>query len=280
MTIFTLTIDPATGEYVYTQHEPVDHPGVGQTGTSDVIWLKFGVTVTDYEGDTATGFVQIDIRDDGPTARNDSDSLSRTETTETGNVLTNDDSGADDGTFVVTNPGTYNGTYGTLVLRADGSYTYTRNGQAGGVDTFNYTVRDADGDTDSATLTINVAEDHNPTNITGSGATDDDNTIGTASQTITGTISVNYHGDGAGRTDGNGSFNASGNIDTGTLRHNGNVVNVTFNASNDTYTGTAGGVTVFTMKSMLMEHIVLCSTRTWITAMIAAIMKRSILTLV
>ncbi len=50
---------------------------------------------------------------------------------------------------------------GTLVLHADGSYTYTSHansvGQAGAVDTFTYTIVDADGDLSTTTLTINVS---------------------------------------------------------------------------------------------------------------------------
>jgi T1SS-143 domain-containing protein len=50
---------------------------------------------------------------------------------------------------------------GTLVLHADGSYSYSSHantvGQAGAVDTFTYTIVDGDGDFSTTTLTINVA---------------------------------------------------------------------------------------------------------------------------
>uniref|UniRef100_UPI00313C673A DUF5801 repeats-in-toxin domain-containing protein n=1 Tax=Pseudomonas sp. OTU5201 TaxID=3043850 RepID=UPI00313C673A len=50
---------------------------------------------------------------------------------------------------------------GTLVLHADGSYTYTSHansaGLAGAVDTFTYSIVDADGDLSTTTLTINVS---------------------------------------------------------------------------------------------------------------------------
>ena len=53
-----------------------------------------------------------------------------------------------------------NGQYGMLKLKADGSYTYTRNaGTPGGVsDVFTYTLTDGDGDTATATLTINIGD--------------------------------------------------------------------------------------------------------------------------
>ncbi|MBD2836821.1 type I secretion C-terminal target domain-containing protein, partial [Pseudomonas sp. JM0905a] len=50
---------------------------------------------------------------------------------------------------------------GTLVLHADGSYSYTSHpnsvGQPGAVDTFTYTIVDGDGDFSTTTLTINVS---------------------------------------------------------------------------------------------------------------------------
>ncbi len=51
--------------------------------------------------------------------------------------------------------------FGTLVLNADGSYSYTSNpdslAEAGAVDTFTYTMVDADGDLSTTTLTIDVS---------------------------------------------------------------------------------------------------------------------------
>ncbi|NWL76088.1 hypothetical protein DM872_04410, partial [Pseudomonas taiwanensis] len=51
--------------------------------------------------------------------------------------------------------------FGTLVLHADGSYTYTSNAnslaQVGTLDTFTYTIVDADGDLSTTTLTIDVS---------------------------------------------------------------------------------------------------------------------------
>ncbi|MDT4801590.1 repeat domain protein [compost metagenome] len=51
--------------------------------------------------------------------------------------------------------------FGTLVLHADGSYSYTSRpdsvAQAGAVDTFTYSIVDADGDLSTTTLTIDVA---------------------------------------------------------------------------------------------------------------------------
>ena len=58
------------------------------------------------------------------------------------------------------------GTYGTLTVAADGSYTYTLNNSLPAVqaldpgqtltDNFGYVLTDGDGDTDGATLSITI----------------------------------------------------------------------------------------------------------------------------
>ena len=61
---------------------------------------------------------------------------------------------------------TINGAYGTLVIKADGSYTYTLNNAPPAVnqlndgqtltETFNYTAKDGDGSAASSTLVITI----------------------------------------------------------------------------------------------------------------------------
>ncbi|WP_409296312.1 VCBS domain-containing protein, partial [Pseudomonas sp. KCJK8670] len=73
--------------------------------------------------------------------------------------------------------GTFTGTYGTLVLAADGSYTYTLNtndpdfknlgGGGNDLEHFTYTIKDADGDTSSATLTLNISNLNDPVTLNG-----------------------------------------------------------------------------------------------------------------
>ena len=54
------------------------------------------------------------------------------------------------------------GSFGTLTLNADGSYSYDGNPNvvppAGATDTFVYTIKDGDGDTSTMTLTINLTD--------------------------------------------------------------------------------------------------------------------------
>jgi T1SS-143 domain-containing protein len=162
--VFRLDVS-ANGDYTYTQSNPIDHPDINVA--QDVIWLKFPVRVTDYDGDSIDAYIGIDVLDDMPLARDD------TETTDegsvlVGNVLDNDYVGADEGASVTQVNGqnigvnglTVTGTYGTLVIQQDGSYTYTaNNNNPDGVDSFAYTMQDFDGDTDTASLDITV----NPT---------------------------------------------------------------------------------------------------------------------
>lgn len=139
--VFTLTINPANGDYTFTLNRVLDH----QDGANpnDVITLNFGVVGTDADGDTASTSITVNVVDDAPVAKND---VNTGEGVRTGNVVTGVNGGAgaaDDlsndtpnlvtkiafgGTSVnVPNVGqaTINGQFGQLKISADGSYTYT-----------------------------------------------------------------------------------------------------------------------------------------------------------
>lgn len=66
VTVFTLTIDPATGNFVFTQVGPLDH--ADGNNSNDVIDLVFGVVATDTDGDTANTSITIAVADDAPLA--------------------------------------------------------------------------------------------------------------------------------------------------------------------------------------------------------------------
>ncbi|MDN7139241.1 retention module-containing protein [Pseudomonas sp. JQ170] len=177
----TLTItgfDPATGvvSYSYTLGDNEAHAtGAGANSLGE----SFQVVVTDTDGSTASGNIDVNIVDDMPTANPDSNDLIASETrlTLSGNVLTNDVQGADRVTAGPITPGTFTGKYGTLVLAADGTYTYTLNttdpdfinlhGGGTGVETFTYTLNDADGDTSTANLVLNVSNLNDPVTLNG-----------------------------------------------------------------------------------------------------------------
>jgi VCBS repeat-containing protein len=180
----TLTItgyNPATGavSYSYTLNGNEAHAaGDGANSLSE----QFTVIAGDNNGDTATGTLDVNITDDVPRAVDDNNgTASETSLTLTGNVLTNDVQGAD---RVPTGPnagpitpGTFTGTYGTLVLNANGTYTYTLNtsdadfknlhGGGNGTETFTYTLTDADGDTSTANLVLQIHNNDDPVIING-----------------------------------------------------------------------------------------------------------------
>ncbi|KAE9643250.1 retention module-containing protein [Pseudomonas sp. PB106] len=180
----TLTItgyNPTTGavSYSYTLNGNETHAaGDGANNLSE----QFTVIAGDSNGDTATGTLDVNITDDVPRAVDDiNGTASETLLTLTGNVLTNDVQGAD---RVPTGPnagpitpGTFTGTYGTLVLNANGTYTYTLNtndtdfknlhGGGNGTETFTYTLTDADGDKSTANLVLQIHNNDDPVIING-----------------------------------------------------------------------------------------------------------------
>ncbi|WP_323176257.1 retention module-containing protein [Pseudomonas alvandae] len=177
----TLTVtgfNAATGvvSYSYTLLDNEAHPNANGANS---LGEQFSVVVTDDNGTTATGNLDVNIVDDLPKAVDDSNASTASESnlTLTGSVLTNDTQGADHVASGPITPGTFTGTYGTLVLNADGSYTYTLNtsdadfkglhGGGNGTETFAYTLTDADGDTSTANLVLQVHNNDDPVIING-----------------------------------------------------------------------------------------------------------------
>ena len=180
----TLTItgyNPATGvvSYSYTLNGSENHASGDGTQLSE----HFTVVAGDSNGDSATGSLDVNISDDVPKAVDDSNAATASEThlTLNGSVLTNDVQGAD---RIPTGPesgpvvgGTFTGTYGTLVLNANGTYTYTLDtsdadfkalhGGGNGTETFTYTLKDADGDTSTANLVLQIHNNDDPVTIGG-----------------------------------------------------------------------------------------------------------------
>lgn len=175
LTITGFTYDPVTGNGNLTYSYTLTQSTLGDTTSDD-----FAVVITDGNGDKATGLLTINIVDDVPTARNDSDVVSGI-APESGNVITAvgttgtpgpDTLGADNAKLTniasTNEPGniptnaagvlTISGQYGVLTILPNGDYTYTRNpGTPGGVtDTFRYTLTDGDGDTSAANLVISI----------------------------------------------------------------------------------------------------------------------------
>ena len=196
--VFTFTLNANTGAYQFNLIDQLDHPTLNNLPGDDTendlaIQLGSIIQATDNDGDTVvansgeeTGLV-ITVNDDTPVARDDTDEITAGGSTASGNVITgsgttsgvagHDSTGADapisvisissdshgtDTTFSVPGPTgvlSIAGDHGTLEMHADGSYTYTRTDNVGGVsDTFTYAIQDADGDKTTATLTIGIED--------------------------------------------------------------------------------------------------------------------------
>ncbi|MDQ3079248.1 MAG: Ig-like domain-containing protein, partial [Pseudomonadota bacterium] len=225
--VLTITGSPAAGyTYSYTLTAvTTDVAGVAETDT-------FAITVTDSDGDPASTSLVIDIVDDVPTARADSDAVTEGLGNSTsGNVISGaggdgnpggaDTIGADTpGTIVgvrigteaaggsitsVTGATTITGTYGNLVINPDGSYTYTLTTASIPAsvtsETFTYEVRDADGDVDAAQIVITLNQNAGVPAIGNSAATVYEDGLadgvqhGSTSETTAGMFTVNPNGE-------------------------------------------------------------------------------------
>ncbi|HWT12814.1 MAG TPA: Ig-like domain-containing protein [Allosphingosinicella sp.] len=151
----TLTL-AADGSYTYTPNAAAQALDDGETAQDSFTYTASDGTASD----SATLTVTVAGANDAPVANDDAASTNE-ETAVSGNVLAND-TDVDGESLTVTNPGTYVGAYGTLTLAADGSYTYTPNAAAQGLDdgetvqdAFAYTASDGTA-SDSATLTVSV----------------------------------------------------------------------------------------------------------------------------
>ncbi|MDP2206028.1 MAG: type I secretion C-terminal target domain-containing protein [Alphaproteobacteria bacterium] len=142
-TIFTLSIQP-NGQYQFNLIGTLDH--ADKNNPNDAIDLKFGITATDNDGDSASTVITVRVLDDGVTAFDDHNTFSTDDGGTFGNVVTglNGGPGAADsisqddvnGVVKISFGGTtvdvpengsasINGNYGTLTMFSDGSYTYT-----------------------------------------------------------------------------------------------------------------------------------------------------------
>ena len=146
----------ANGAYTYTPPSSVDNSNGNPQET-------FAYTVTDTSGSTSTATLTINITDTGPVAVADTATVEEGAEAISGNLALNDDSGQDANTYTVSAGVMSNGgAGGTLVLETDGTYTYTppasTDNSSGATETFIYTITDADGDTSSANLVIELTD--------------------------------------------------------------------------------------------------------------------------
>jgi len=116
------TVQLTDGQVQYDIGNRFQELGAGQTVTD-----SFGYTISDSKGATASSVVNVTITGINDAAVTATDTAAVQEDlniTATGNVLSND-TDVDQGTVLsVANAGVFSGSYGSLTLLADGSYTY------------------------------------------------------------------------------------------------------------------------------------------------------------
>jgi VCBS repeat-containing protein len=173
-TFTVISYNPGTGEvtYSYTLNGAETH----NQGNGTVNNEQIAVHAVDSDGDVADGNINVHVTDDVPQANPDIGYVKEGGET-SGNILANDQAGADgpgsgglivgvragsDTSTPVTNGvGTViQGLYGTLIVDANGNASYVANPNNGGhgdaQDVFTYSIRDADGDTSTTTVSVNV----------------------------------------------------------------------------------------------------------------------------
>ena len=182
----TLTLNE-DGSYSYSaDQDAADQLSAGQIAT-DV----FTYTISDGNGgtDTATLTITVTGTNDAPVAVNDSGAVDQGATlivSAADGVVETNDSDVEGDSLLVTNDRTEVGTYGTLILMADGSYQYSADQPAAAAldtgetatDSFSYTISDGNGGTDTATLTITVTGTNaGPVAVDDTATTDEDSAL-------------------------------------------------------------------------------------------------------
>ncbi|MDY7764387.1 retention module-containing protein, partial [Aeromonas caviae] len=122
-----VSYNPVTGvgsvTYSYTLNDNETH---NKSANDGALTESFNVVLTDLDGDTTSAGLDVVVLDDVPTAVSDVNPTAASENNLVlnGNVIINDVQGADGAAVTA---GTLSGTYGSLVLNANGTYTYTLN---------------------------------------------------------------------------------------------------------------------------------------------------------
>ena len=136
----------------------------------------FTYTITDADGDTSAATVTVDVT---PTPDAAADGYAATEDTTLviadplAGLIANDDQGAAPATVTAFDVSSANG--GSVNVNPDGTFTYDPPAGFAGVDTFSYTITDANGSSSTATVTVTV--DAVPDPLPDSYTTDEDTAL-------------------------------------------------------------------------------------------------------
>lgn len=150
-------IDPITGELTFKVAPDFENPA--DNGGDNIYDVT--VTVTDGANHTDSESIAVTVtgvNDNTPDAQDDNASIDEGETLNGSNLLDNDTDLDGDGLNIVTTP-IKTVTHGTLIIHADGTYTYVPDPFFNGIDSFIYEVCDngSPKNCSQATVEINVA---------------------------------------------------------------------------------------------------------------------------
>jgi large repetitive protein len=249
--------------YSYTLAGAQTHANAA--GQND-LYENFAVSLTDVDGDTATDTLSVRIVDDVPAANDDMIIQAVENSPLIFSVFGNDVFGADgvdtdnspvvNVTFTQPPSGQGNVSYNATT----GQFTFTQAPGQTGSTSFTYTIADADGDSDPASVTINLQDDSAPITVNAVAAVDDDALAGGNVASTTGDINANTGEPGATASEAiyTGAIAVNFGNDTGTVSFanlNGTTgvvgsetVNYSWNAGTNTLTATGPRGVLFTVS--------------------------------
>ncbi len=169
----------ANGDFTYT-------PNAGYFGPD-----TFNYTLQDGRGGGDLGTVNLTVNQapNGPPVAKDDVFSGNQDTQLTGNLLVNNGNGPDtdpNNDPLTVTPGTFATAHGSVVILANGSFTYTPNAGYFGTDTFDYTLLDGRGGNDVGTVNLTINEVINNEPIA-----QDDAFTGSLNTNVTGNLLVN-----------------------------------------------------------------------------------------
>ena len=252
----------ADGSYTYTLNN--NDPAVNALNDGDMLKETFTYSISDGKGGTDSANLNITIKgttdNTKPVACDDANFIKEDTSPNKvmGNVLVNDSDPNGD-TLTVTSVGAFTLAHGSLVINADGSYTYTLNNNDPAVnalndgntlkETFTYSISDGKGGTDSAKLDITIKgttdnakpvayddsafikEDASPNKVMGNVLINDSDPNGdTLAVTSVGTFSLD-HGSLVINADGSYTYTLNNNDPAVNTLNDGNTLKETFTYS-------------------------------------------------
>ncbi|MEF8843520.1 MAG: Ig-like domain-containing protein, partial [Haloarculaceae archaeon] len=227
---FTINAD---GSYDFDPGTDFDDLAVGESRDTAITYQ-----VSDGQGgtDTATQTVTVNGENDAPVANDDT--VSATEDTPAtygpADLVDPNDTDVDGDSLEIT--AVNNATNGTIVLNGDGTVTFTPAPEFNGTASFDYTISDGNGGSDTATVTVNVAAVNDvPVAVDDTDTTDEDTAI--SRDAANGVIPNDTDADGDALTVAQVA-GAAGNVGNATTGDNGGAFNINADGSYDFDPGT------------------------------------------